>query len=183
MKVNNLRLFLLAVATLLPIGCSNPKAANDTNFATAVSAYLLSLESSGKFCFGSKEYPHQVVVPTDLYNALVKTGLLEITGAGERVNLILTADIYDLTPKGREAFTQGRGFCYGKPELIRIVSFTEPGSKGPYVMSRVTYSYRLRDVPSWTEAFGDLKAKFPQIEDTQTFVLTGNGWVHESLTK
>jgi hypothetical protein len=179
-------------ATILYVGCSNPKAANDKNFAKAISAYLLLEKGSGKFCMGEVKYPHQESLPGQWTDAdLAHVGLLEVTGRS-KVNFMTTTDVFDLTPKGREVFTPGKGFCYGKPELIRIVNFTEPSSGGPYVMSRVTYLFRLKDVPSWvSESNGQIVEAFReriptpnhQFQGTQTFVLTSNGWVHQSLAR
>lgn len=164
------------------------KAANDKNFAKAISAYLLVLEGSGKFCIGSQRYPHQSPIPSRGADTdLADVGLLEVTGRAQVT--FYTTDIFDLTPKGREVFTQGKGFCFGKPEVIRIVNFTEPGSMGPQ-RSRVTYLFRLRDIPSWVsdsngqilEALRDrIPMRNAQFQDTQTLVLTGKGWMHQSL--
>lgn len=197
MKMNSLRLLLVA-AIVLSVACSDPKAANDKNFAKAISAYLqVVVEDSGKFCIGNVEYPYQETLPGRSSNTdLADIGLLEVTGTG-RARGFYTTEIFDLTPKGREVFTPGKGFCYGKPELIRIVNFTEPGSEGPHVMSRVTYLFRLKDVPSWaSESNGQivealrkeaLRRSIPmpdqQFQDTQTFVLTSKGWMHKSLAE
>jgi hypothetical protein len=184
MKMNSLRLFLVAT-TVLFAGCSDPKAASNKNFAKAASAHLLVVERSGAFYIGSKAYPASEKDDTNA-KALAQIGFLKITG--HESFSMATWDIYDLTSKGREFFAPGRGFCFGKPELISITNFTEPGSTGPYVMSRVTYSYRVIDAPSWVSDWNSQNAeKIPtpnaQFQDTQTFVLTANGWVHESLAR
>lgn len=185
MKIKNFRLSLIAV-TLLFSSCSDPKAVNDKNFAKAVSAYLLLMETNGKFCAGEFSYPYHETLPGRWINAeLADVGLVEVTGRA--VYNSSTTDIFDLTSKGRAVFTPGKGFCYGKPDLTRIVNFTEPGLGGSSVTSQVHYLFRLKDVPSWvTEANGQIgQVPMPdvQYEDTQRFVLTGNGWVHESLAR
>jgi len=186
MKLSQL---LLAAALVLQIGCSNPKAASNENFTKAVSAYLMHQEESGAYCIGAKVDHFQEEAPGagpgETNGAFVKMGFLNIERQYRTRMGFFTMTVYDLTPKGRESFTQGRGFCLGKPELIRVINFTDPGPTGS--VSNVMYSYRLSDVPSWaTGSDGQaFRSRIPgangEVQRTDTFVLTGNGWVHHSL--
>lgn len=183
------RLLLLIVPTVvLAIGCSNPKDANNENFGKAVSAYLMQQEEAGAYCIGSKVDHYQVQEtsgPGSSTRGLLKIGFLKITSQQPTMMGFWKLTVYDLTAKGRESFIQGRGFCLGKPSLSQIVNFTDPGPTGS--MSLVSYTYRLKDVPSWasgpaeSEFRVDVPAAYGDVQSTGTLVLTGNGWVHESL--
>jgi hypothetical protein len=177
---------LLAATVVLVVGCQNPKDANNENFSKAISAYLAHQEESGGYCIGSK-IDHFEVEDFKLdqaTRALMKIGFLEITGHRTGAGFF-TITGYEFTSKGRESFTPGKGFCFGKPQLGQIVNFTDPGPAG--TKSRVIYSYQLTSVPAWAngpdgQAFHSIMpAAYGLVQSTDTLVLTGNGWVHESF--
>ena len=185
MKLSHL---LLVAAFFLLVGCQNPKAANNENFGTAISAYLIHQEEIGAYCVGPKVDHFQVEEATgpDLpIQGLLKVGFLQITSQQPTMMGFWKLTVYDLTPKGRESFIQGRGYCLGKPALTQVINFTDPGPTG--TVSRVTYLYRLNDVPSWASGLVgqefrySVPAAYGEVQNTDTLVLTGNGWVHESL--
>lgn len=152
--------------------------ANDKNFAKAISAYLLVLDH---YCVGRKNYPG-IQIDNVVDTALIEAGLVHEIGKGKYAYFDTT--ILDVTPMGTKFFTPGRGFCLGDPELIRIENFTEPVSTDGYLASRVTFLWKLRNVPSWAnESKVIQKSRSPnaQYRYTETFVSTNKGWVHKSL--
>lgn len=187
-KSMELTIAVVSLSWLVAVGCQNPKAANKENFGKAISAYLVSQEQKGEYCIGSKVDHYQVQEtsgPDNATRALLKIGFLKITSQVPTMMGFWNLTDYDLTQKGRDSFTPGKGFCLGKPALVQVINFTDPGPTGS--TSRVTYSYQLRDVPSWAsgpdgQAFqSSVAAAFGEVQSTDTLVLTGNGWVHESL--
>ncbi len=104
---------------------------------------------------------------------------------------------YDLTDKGRQAlakpskgpadaFRSARNqLCYGTPEVVEITQFTEPADALGMSVSRVAYTYRLKDKAAWAtnpamvEAFPILKRTTGNtVEDKADVILTNKGWVH-----
>lgn len=103
---------------------------------------------------------------------------------------------YDLADKGKSALKpenakgdsigQRLQLCYGKPEVVEIKQFTQPGDMMGMTVSQVSYSYHLADLPDWAknakmkEAFPDLARNTAEsIDRKAAVVLTNDGWKHE----
>jgi len=178
---------LLVAAALLACGCDNPKAANNKNFSKAITTYLTSQEELGTYCVGPKteHFQEETVGVGETNSAFVKLGFLKIVNQYPTMMGFWTMTVYDMTPEGHASFTPGKGFCMGHPELVQVVNFTDPGPNG--TMSRVTYSYHLTNIANWASGSGGqtFRRSVPGadgvVQTTATFVLTGNGWAHESL--
>lgn len=89
------------------------------------------------------------------------------------------------TPAGREFF--GPRLCYATRRIAGIDSYTEPGDLAGMKVSRVTYSYDLKDVAAWASDAA-VRDAFPEIANaladpngsaTDALVLTNEGWRHE----
>lgn len=109
-----------------------------------------------------------------------------------------TVAAYSLTPEGEEALStrtsrmagQVPAFCYGAPKVKEIVRFTEPADMMGATISRVEYTYQVKDQPAWTRTPA-LQAAFPQLvrdsadtlEGRAAVVLTNEGWIHERAAK
>ena len=96
--------------------------------------------------------------------AFVRLGLLEIrdvphrspfgshpvgSDAGE------TEKAYVLAPGAKQfvrAHDYGYDFCYGDPQLVSIIRWTEPAESFGKIVSEVTYTYRLSGVPEWARS-------------------------------
>lgn len=142
------------------------------------------------------------------FDALVEAGLLSATDTTIKVRSGLFAgDVkdmpvraYDLTPAGRDAVSEvgartaitrpEQRFCYGKPAVDEVVSYTEPADVMGVRASQVTYRYHLADLPGWAthptmlDAFAQLKRDTaPSIEAKAAVILTSEGWVHERTFK
>lgn len=141
---------------------------------------------------------------TQQADALVSAGLMEAKdatipqrGMFADDNRDIKVKAYDLTDTGRQAlakpddgsqsaFRSSRNrLCYGTPEVPEITQFTEPADAMGVSVSRVAYTYRLKDKADWAtnaamlEAFPALKRTTEdKVEDKADVVLTNKGWVH-----
>lgn len=137
-------------------------------------------------------------------DALVAVGLMQVKDAAIPQRGMFASDAktvhvkaYDLTDKGRaalakpgegaqSAFLSSRGrLCYGTPEVVAITQFTEPADAMGMSLSRVAYTWRLKNRADWAtnpamvEAFPALKRTTAEnVEDKADLVLTNKGWVH-----
>ena len=211
-------ILLLSGAALLSACGDDPKAANKANFEKALNAYYAQMKQCVKI--GSAPNSDGIIQDfrTDssvqdkqlpFYNGLVSLGLLEavtyqkdtknfsgqVTGKADWVG-------YKFSNKG-ESFlrpvsldkgpfnTGARQLCYGKPQVVEIVNFTEPAEAMGAKVSNVQYTYRLIDVAPWandpalTNQFEWLteRIKSESISKDDDLMLTNNGWVHHSVMK
>lgn len=200
---------LALLATLS--GCSDSKDASEAHFKKAAQTYL---ETQYPHCFVVTSFPtttqdFDVNGTNKALHALAKVGVVtekEIsrTEVPERLWQPARTDIYyayDLTDEGRKYYkadaqqlingkTAG-GLCFGKPQVTAIEQFSEPGERMGQEVSRVTYAYKVTDLPKWaTDEI--VKANIPglgnavasatvPLKETHAMVLTNNGWVHERL--
>lgn len=132
---------------------------------------------------------------------LSQAGLLKVTtkqmkGTYSGSPTTAMVDEYTLTDAGKAAFKDtgkrignvsssahrtGK-FCYGTPEVVDIVRYTEPSSAMGQTVSEVSYTYRLKDRPKWSENSA-LLAKEPLMaaqsgntDARDIVVLTNEGW-------
>ena len=182
-------------AMQIVVSCGGPKAANKENFAKAITPYLA--KQQGVYWDDVISFPNSLgnMAQPEAKKALLKAGVIasvgfRTTAFGEKYEL------YDLTEKGRQSFLKDYGFFVGKPKLVEIINFTEPASNplAGYVLSTVSYTYKLDDIPSWiTSPDGaEFRAVLANsycrergfdnvVTGSTTCVLTANGWVHESM--
>lgn len=102
---------------------------------------------------------------------------------------------YEPTEAGAEVirpspsrFVGGNQLCFGHKRVAEVSGNTEPGELGGARMPRVTYTWRLEDVPTWASR-PEVQAAFPALADAlaeregqsaETLVLTDSGWKHQS---
>lgn len=203
----------LALVLLLS-GCSDPKAASDSNFKKAAQAYLDSVYPK---CYVTQTFPYTTTYHTggtdsgNVLSALVKAGLLvEKELSRQKIpswmalngNDTVVKSSFELTDEGRKHYkpdggkTMGYdagGFCTGKGVVDEILRYTEPSDAFGTRVSRVNYTYRVKDLPKWAltpelvaaspALKEDIESKEKPVKVTHAFVLTSEGWVHESLFK
>ena len=212
-------LLLLSGAALLATACGNdPKAANEANFEAALNAHYAQMKQCIRV--GSAPNAEGVIQEfrTDgrlqdkqllFYNGLVDLGLLDavtyqkdtknfsgqVTGKADWVGYKFSEDGKDfLRPVEMDtgAFSTGaRQLCYGTPQVVEIVSFTEPAEALGVKVSSVQYTYKLVDLAPWvsdptlTDQFEWLSERVsnPSIAKDDDLVLSNDGWVHNSALK
>ena len=211
--------FLLSGAALLVTACGNdPKAATEANFEAALNAHYAQMKQCIRV--GSAPNADGIIQEfrTDgrvqdkqlsFYNGLVDLGLLDavsyqkytknfsgqVTGEADWVG-------YKFSEKGQAflrpteldtgAFSTGaRQLCYGTPQVVEIVNFTEPVEAMGVKVSSVKYTYKLVDIAPWANepALSKQYEWLPQrisdasIAKDDDLVLTNDGWVHHSVLK
>lgn len=200
---------LALLATLA--GCSDTEEATEANFHKAAQAYL---DTQYPHCFVVSSFPTKtqdfdVNGTNKALHALAQVGVVsekEIsrTQVPERLWQPARTDIYyayDLTEEGRKYYkadaqrmvsgkTRG-GLCFGKAQVTAIEQYSEPGEEMGQKVSRVTYAFKVTDLPQWAtnesvkagiadlgKAVASADAPF---RETRAMVLTNHGWVHERL--
>lgn len=223
------RILVFTSIVILVGACSNPKAASEENFETAINAWInenppcIDVPDARVRAIGQTDsqafprYVEQADSPNPMrlqnqqralapFQALAEAGLMRMEqaqinvddgpfGTGSRTQ---TVAAYSLTPEGERALSTRTSriggptaaFCYGTPEVKEIVRFTEPADMMGATISRVEYTYQVKDRPAWTRTPA-LQAAFPQLvrdsaetlEGRAAVVLTNEGWVHERAAK
>ncbi|WP_194722387.1 hypothetical protein [Noviherbaspirillum malthae] len=203
-----LKLTCTAVLIVALTGCSDPKQASDKNFKAAIQEYL---NTAYPKCYFNEKFPVQIDTDSfgrrAALQSLAKAGLLSETELSRRefkdwngnVKLIIKSE-YALTDTGRKFYNPNArqvmnreigGFCIGKAKVREINRFTEPADMLGHRITKVNYSYSIDELPEWATML-EVKAAIPglkeaadstatPIKETDTLVLTNNGWVHERL--
>jgi hypothetical protein len=164
------RMFAVVTLTLIAIaGCSNPKEANNDNFTHAINAYLAV---KGKACLNTSwQFPVDIQKSQISWNktrlanmeALESAGLLKATDTSAMVHTMFSAESksepvrrYSLTDTGKKylqptvgLFASGTSFCYGQESVDSIVKWTVPSTVGGFTVTRVVYTYRLKNMADW----------------------------------
>ncbi|MEO4047867.1 hypothetical protein AAFN46_12355 [Pseudomonas sp. CAU 1711] len=198
------RFALLGCLAAAVVGCGGVKDANKGNFAKAVQAYL---DSQNGVCAAipAKEYPFSLANKgwfpdmKQRADALVDVGLLTRTDTQVKASFgkaMEEGSEYQLTELGKKFLVAGGAntmgghdaFCSGKYEIVEIENFTEPSDAAGTMISRVNYSYKVKDVADWVKS-EDLSAAYEslkdqvegEVRDKAVLVLTNEGWLHERL--
>jgi len=161
-------------------GCGNdPQEANKKNFANAISDYIKS-DKSKLGCINVYGLSFQKYAQEN-YEKLSQEGILTFTvnKIKPKKNL-LTGELmtegrtYSVSEKAKP-FYKNNQICIGQVELQEIVQFTKPVQVMKFIMSEVTYKYKV-SYPSW------VRGKDSEIKkEKRGLILTNNGWVHEKL--
>lgn len=205
-----MRNLVITIVLLVLAGCSDPKAATEKNFKSAMQNYL---DTAYPRCYFASNFP---VIKADwdiggknaALAALEKAGLLSAKEIQQEEKQMFSAQTrtvtklsYDLTGEGKKYYkldgtTTHRGetigaFCAGKATVKSIGQFTEPAEMMGQKISRVNYEYTVTDLPAWAmspdvqQAVGGLKADAQSasspIKGVVAMILTNNGWVHEKM--
>ncbi|MBB5510625.1 hypothetical protein [Paraburkholderia atlantica] len=168
---------LLALAVIATTtGCSDKSAPNADNFAAAVNQ---KLASSQPRCLPTGVWP-ATSDPTDhgnpyaFYDAgmgFVQAGLATVKEEGPNSSTSFRKQaIFTLTDEGKKLLVPNErqpfpgklngAFCYGKARLTKVLNWDEPMKLGGTVVTTVTYSYEMTDVPKWAEN-KQLQTSFP----------------------
>lgn len=212
-------ILLLSGAAFFVTACGNdPKAANEANFEAALNAYYAQMKQCIRV--GSAPNADGIIQQfrTDgrvqdkqlsFYNGLVDLGLLDAVSyqkdtknfSGQVTGKVAWVG-YKFSENGNAflrpaeldagAFSTGaRQLCYGTPQVVNIVGFTEPAEAMGVKVSSVQYTYRLVDIAPWASQptlskqheWLPERISNPSIAKDDDLVLTNYGWAHHSVLK
>ncbi|ELH1432531.1 TPA: lipoprotein [Klebsiella pneumoniae] len=112
----------------------------------------------------------------EILKGLANQGLLDVS---QQPNGFSSVDVLEITDKGQEVEFWDRkdGACVGHRVVAEIKEWTEPGNGNQKVV-RVTYTWKLTDVPSWVDksAFSGVKGMNEPADGAMNLVKTSNGW-------
>ena len=185
----------LALTALLAAGLfgCNHKAANEGNLTDGLNHSLAYIQPCPGYTASSFPMTANAISPRADLEALAGAGLVSkaqfLVNGTDQIR-------YDLTDKGRDStFTgdtlpgatresaQAKLFCFGRIEVDKIVSFTEPAEAEGMHVTRVVYTRKLTHQPGWAtntavgQAFSNFDPKgYQRNQLTTGMVLTSNGW-------
>lgn len=197
-------LVILALA-----GCSDPKAASEKNFKTAVQNYLDALYPR---CYVVSSFPAfksdwDINHSNEKLAALAKAGLLtekeveveekDFMGRLKTVKKLS----YNLNDEGKKYYKAAvaknmrgdslGGLCAGKATVKSIVQYSEPADMMGLKVSQVNYEYTVAGLPKWASSpelqkyveglKPDVDSQDTPVKKAEAVILTNNGWVHEKL--
>lgn len=183
---------IVLLLTLLT-GCDNPKAANDENFKKAIVA---SLPQKDFNCFGIATFPYFQPdgKKDEELETLKNLGILSTSRAKQYssflISLVEEGTKYSLTELGQKYYKQDKNeFCVGELEFDKVRNFTSPEDESGVRVSRVIYSYKVKNLPQWaldskvqasTPALARIAGSStkPLLDSTKLF-LTDKGWVEQ----
>ena len=207
-------LIVVGIAALVSASCGkSPKDATAENFQAAIQAVLDKQPACIAVSVPS-DHPDSMgqVRPDVQLDALVRVGLVsKVTAKMQETERDMAAVVkgspprvvsglhYDLTDKGKQYLGKKghtissasllglpvRTLCFGKKQFIAVVRYTEPSQDMGQMMTKVTYRYKLTNVPDWARDGDVTKAYAASMhlepfdrprEDTMTLVLTSDGW-------
>ena len=210
MKVNYLAP-LLCIGVLALTGCNDPKKPSESNFKEAAQQYLDTVYPA---CYIKANFPYKtdgfnINNMPEILHAMAEKGLLTETelsrkhidatwGIKERD---IVVNSYDLTEEGKKYYKQDAaknmrgenlgGFCFGKATVTDVSNFTEPSDAMGQKISRVTFTYKVSDIPDWAKSpeilnadrqiKKDVNSEHDGVKVTNVFLLTNNGWIHQKL--
>lgn len=107
-----------------------------------------------------------------ILDGLVEQGLMAFVKGWDNNTL-------GITDEGKQAkiWDTKEGVCVGRRVVVEVKEWTEPGKSGPQVV-RVTYTWKLVDVPGWIDkkAFANVKGMNEPADGAMNLVKTSNGW-------
>jgi len=163
----------IVIALSFITGCSDPNAANESNFRQAISEFYITK----KACFTvNHEFPINIVSNPILtktidymYSGDDEAMLTELVNEGflsiEKTEAVpqmfgftkpRPALKYSLTQHGEEVAKviggHGTDFCYGNYVLLEITNFTEPSDVMGNKVTRVKYTYQADGIEDWAKS-------------------------------
>ncbi len=112
----------------------------------------------------------------EILKGLAEQGLLTVS---QQANGFSSVDVLEVTNEGQEVEFWDRkdGVCIGRRVVDEVKEWTEPGNSNQKIV-RVSYTWKLADVPSWVDkkAFSSVKGMNEPEESMINLVKTSNGW-------
>jgi hypothetical protein len=139
-------------AAVLTSGCNSKAKPTDANFSQTINNYYT--EHAECLLHGVK-FPYATSDPAEVkqMNSLTKSQLLEVSYESAVKTARFTI--------GRNGQRYAPRFCYGHRTVTSIDSSTPPakGTTG-FPESKISYTYKLEDVPIWAQS-PDVQAAYP----------------------
>ena len=178
------KILLVAGTALVLAGCGEKG-----DFEKAINAKI----SQSKLCYSlqdndvvfNKGFPVKVnrgyrsagySASDEILKGLANQGLLDVS---QQANGFSSVDVLEVTDKGQEVefWNRQEGACIGHREVDEVKEWTEPGSGNQKVV-RVSYTWKVADVPSWVDkkAFSSVKGMNEPEEGMINLVKISNGW-------
>lgn len=112
----------------------------------------------------------------EILKGLANQGLLDVSQQSNGFNNV---DVIEITDKGQgvKFWDKKDGACVGRRVVDEVKEWTEPVN-GNQKIVRVSYTWKLTDVPGWVDkkAFADVKGMNEPVESVINLVKTSNGW-------
>ena len=195
MQITVSRLAAAATVAVAIVACSGKSTPSNDNFAAAI---RLKMASGNDHCLPAVSWPASSQ-PSDhgnpyaFYDAgvgYVHAGLATMKEEGpSAATSFRKRTVFSLSDEGKKALIRERyqpyphqetgRFCYGKPQLTKVLRWDEPVAAGSSTTTMVYYEYELIDVPKWARA-DDLRAAYPVLASEVTG--KGRGSMRLSLT-
>ncbi|WP_373225839.1 membrane lipoprotein lipid attachment site-containing protein [Enterobacter cloacae complex sp. ESBL7] len=171
------KILLVAGAVMALAGCGEKG-----DFEKAINAKI----GQSKSCFSLRDnnvnFPVRLSKPrfdetgtgtgSVILDALVEQGLMAFNKGWDD-------NVLGITDEGKAAkiWNTQEGVCIGRRVVDQVKEWTEPGNGNQKVV-RVSYTWKLVDVPRWVDksAFSDVKGMNGPVDGTMTLVKTSNGW-------
>ncbi|MFY0173754.1 MULTISPECIES: membrane lipoprotein lipid attachment site-containing protein [Klebsiella/Raoultella group] len=171
------KILLMAGAVLVLAGCGEKG-----DFEKTINAKI----GQSKTCFSLRNndvaFPVQLSKPrfdetgtgtgSVILDGLVEQGLMAFVKGWDNNTL-------GITDEGKQAkiWDAKEGVCIGRRVVDEVKEWTEPGNGNQKVV-RVSYTWKLADVPSWVDkkVFSSVKGMNEPEESMINLVKTSNGW-------
>lgn len=171
------KILLVAGAALVLAGCGEK-----SDFEKAINAKIGQTKSCYSLGDNNVTFPVRLTKPmTDqtgtgrgsvILDGLVEQGLLAFDKGWDTNTL-------GLTDEGKKAkvWNTKEGVCVGRRVVDDVKEWTEPGKNSEQIV-RVSYTWKLVDVPSWVDksAFSGVKGMNEPANGAIQLVKTNNGW-------
>jgi hypothetical protein len=212
-------LLLSGVALMMSACGSDPKDATEANFEAALNAHFSKMKEC--FKVGKEPNENGIIQSfrsdgkgfgadkRDFFDDLTAAGLLAtvsfnkeektFSGTGKQMVTYVGFKISSEGEKYLRPDELDKGFyrtgtpqlCYGTPQVVDIINFTEPADAMGVKASNVQFTYEVVDVAPWAtnpaivKQFKWLPERLANqaIEGDEDLVLTNDGWVHHSVLK
>lgn len=202
---------LLCIGTLALTGCDDPKKPSESNFKMAAQQYLDTVYPA---CYIKVNFPYKTDgisfnnLP-EILHAMAGKGLLteqelsrkHIDASWGSNARDVVVNSYALTEEGKKYYKPDAaktmkgenigGFCFGKATVTEVSNFTEPSDAMGQKISRVSFTYKVSEIPDWAKSpeimnadrqlQKDVSSESEGVKVTNVFLLTNNGWIHERL--
>lgn len=179
----------LITAVLAIAGCSDPKAATESNFKSAVQAYVSTLRPCislpnplpAEITERERDYERQLSVHDELVSIgflsrepfekemPVRLSFLALAYSTRRPTEMVAGVRYSITDTGMAAKRESDSpeeppsFCYGRYRVVEVTNFTEPAPVFGTTVSTVHYKWETTDIADWAVNSGILQNEYPDL--------------------